>query len=283
VAIGDAGALEPFCTGILLDATHVLTAAHCVVLDGRQPFGFDLSSDTKATTDSDLLPVTAAETYPDFVLNPGDPNAPLHDIAVLTLSRAATNRTPSRWSSSPSLEPDQEVTIVGFGPTEKALAPNTFINDAPTTVSAVSPTEFVVAPEPSPQACFGDSGGPAFSTGPAGDVLVGIASRAAVEMDQNCSQGAIYTRLDAFRGWVEGVVQADQRSSSAGQSSGCDVAPSRASARGNALSIASLVVLAAALRCVSKRDRITRVSRRRSKRCPETRAVPRHARTARSP
>jgi hypothetical protein len=228
-----------------------------VVLDGREPYGFDLSTDTKTTAESDLIPVAAAETYPGFVLNPGNPGDPLHDIAVLTLSRAAANRAPSQWSSSALLEPGQVVTIVGFGPTARSLASNTFVNDAPTTVSAVSPTEFVVAPEPSPQTCFGDSGGPAFSKGSSGDVLVGIASRAAVETDQNCSQGAIYTRVDAFRGWIEGVVQTEQTSSSAGQSSGCDIAPSGVRSRGIALSTAALIVVAAALSCIRRHFRRT--------------------------
>lgn len=65
-----------------------------------------------------------------------------------------------------------------------------------------SETEFFAGGRNLPDTCKGDSGGPVFVKGDAGQLLLaGITSRGAI----GCDQGGVYTLVPAFRAWIDGM------------------------------------------------------------------------------
>ncbi len=58
--------------------------------------------------------------------------------------------------------------------------------------------------------CSGDSGGPFYIEGPGGEwLLAGATSRATTSAIRTCGDGGVYVRVDAYRGWIEGIPGVD--------------------------------------------------------------------------
>ncbi len=220
-----------FCGGVILDATHVLTAAHCVfdeatgqasapaeveVLAGTA----DLETKDPTNTELEEDPVAATSFDPEWSRTTG-----AHDLGVLTLKNAlkiATNIAPiqplseAEAATTHVAEAGKPAIVSGWGD-ERAGPPTTVRSDYPTILQATPVPivgdeacasdytaagsqpppfpEFVCAGQPGGGACYGDSGGPLSVEPTGGPRLLGI-----VDLGVGCGgavPGAYQSVLDA--------------------------------------------------------------------------------------
>ncbi len=183
VAIVDAKGVEQ-CSGTLVSPYLVLTAGHCTVpevIEGaRVVVGPSLAAPVAT------IPIARAVPHPQF-----DLGTLTNDIALLVLASAASPPSVPLGASAPVV--GGTVEMVGWGLISADAGNDGKKRQGTTTITAVAPTTFTVGDAPS-QPCSGDSGGPALSGAGSGASVVGVTSHG----DVTCSQGATYTRVDAY-------------------------------------------------------------------------------------
>ena len=230
------------CSGTLVDAVHVITAAHCIVTSSgttRDPRGMSVGWSPDGRTSGFIRTgVIAAVGHPQY-----SPATFVNDIAVLTLSQplpgAGAMRLTSVAGSQQSLAPGAAVRAAGFGHTSSAGATSnralvadltvipddvcgsedvpyslggiTFYGlgiDTSTAVCAIgvkAGTDLLI------DTCQGDSGGPLFTGSIGRERLVGL-----VSVGVGCAgfEGTdpldlktpgVYTRIAPYLGWLEGL------------------------------------------------------------------------------
>ena len=198
-----------FCTGTLIRADVVLTAAHCLAfLEPGAEIGFTFVNDTHSAGLASVKAkrFVAHEGFTFESIPPqgiGQPN----DIGLVVLDKPVTDVTPIRLPTieeAKQLATGTELTLVGYGvitPTGKDEGGVKF--DAVTDLVTIAEFELQLSSTGQPQNCYGDSGGPALATIGGGERVVGVVSRSAgAEDDPNCDKGGIDTRVDAYLDWI---------------------------------------------------------------------------------
>jgi secreted trypsin-like serine protease len=192
------------CTGTLVAANLVVTAAHCPVDDDcahRVMFGFD----TSPSGGGRVMQVAAVHVHPDYIDE--GPN----DLAALVLERDARTAPPRRLATNEQLAQARTVRLVGFGFTDtmgthgygiKREVDVPVASDDPA-FGADPAVEFVAGkPALERDSCNGDSGGPAYVEHDGAWLLAGATSRAILNAIRPCGDGGIYARMPAYDAWL---------------------------------------------------------------------------------
>jgi hypothetical protein len=204
------GRLAEFCGGSILDATHILTAGHCVYGPGGEPLepsAFVVTAGTSSlqkgkestTVESRFVEAVRVHPYFRYALGPGTPD----DVAVLTLSSPlATGVAVQPISLAPAASSQAEgtsVSLTGFGFESSGGEFSGKLNSLTLGVryrrecGGEADALFVCASAPGGTACFADEGGALTSTqSPA--TLVGVMDIIEDVSGNPCSDGA----LDGF-------------------------------------------------------------------------------------
>lgn len=201
-----------FCGGSVADATHVITAAHC--LEGETADAIDVVVGRTRLADDigERLPVTSFAVHPGY-----DSQTMNHDIAVLRLAQpigAPQPIAPASPEEAGLAAPGLPVRVAGWGLMGEDVSPDVLMQ-APMTV--IGPNRCrkawgndfdtglqVCAGTPDlgvPDSCSGDSGGPLVADGPAGARLVGIVSYGSDPCGDPLSPGG-YTRVSAQSAFI---------------------------------------------------------------------------------
>lgn len=219
------------CGGSILDATTVLTAAHCVdgVVIGASPYSGGLGvtagiSNINAELDTDrpqTRTVISARVHPFY--NPGAGVQTTGDIAVLTLNQPLdlSGSYATAIALPPSAGPADitdvvtvgpSVSVSGFGLQDSNLDPDGKLYALPAQVSdpkfCASEDNAIALCVRSPigVACSGDSGGPLVTMTAGGPVLVGVVSNGPEECTPGDGDNYVNLTAPENRRFLEGAV-----------------------------------------------------------------------------
>ncbi|KAL5283765.1 hypothetical protein ACFFRR_006189 [Megaselia abdita] len=211
------------CGGMLISPNFVLTAAHCISVNGIRPTHVRIGGEDLSLNGSKDIKVKRIIVHPEY-----SPDTSYNDIALLELSQMSENLPACLWSDLNPLP--KKVIAIGYGHKEFAgeisktlqkvnltlfrnsecsqfLEPSTYDNLPNGLLDKQICAGELVSPK---DTCQGDSGGPIFTRITFAPkhipYLIGITSFGSL-----CASGvpAVYTRISEFRTWIEGIVWND--------------------------------------------------------------------------
>ena len=190
---------SPFCTGVAVTSTIVVTAAHCLSGAGFSPSytkvyvgnGSDFSVSAQYSIKNYLIHPNYAVYGAGYDLGIVELTQPLRGVTVVPMVQNTDEE-------DELLTTERRTVLVGFGQRENGSSGRKFKVDS--RVYQVSELELVTGGN-GKSACYGDSGGPAFAQLDNGEYrVVGITSRA--YNYEGCGGPVIYTRIDQIRSWI---------------------------------------------------------------------------------
>lgn len=206
VLTGDGG----YCSGTLLGADLVVTAAHCIE---AVPTEVVIGSIDLAEPDGQRRRVKWSRAYPSWTER--------YDVGVVMLENPVLAReraVAQGCTANERIVGGARLEVVGFGLTSPSgTDSNTQLRAAtievtdPTCTSdaacepSVAPAGEFIAGGHGTDACFGDSGGPVYIETAEGPALVGIVSRGLATFGEPCGEGGVFVRADKVVSWIQSV------------------------------------------------------------------------------
>jgi secreted trypsin-like serine protease len=214
------GTGRPFCSGTIIDATHVLTAGHCVASDGagpaRPPAYVVICHDTRSispfTNPECYLRTRSAKVHPGFRLIDSPHLDAVNDVAVVELAAPTTIAPiPLPKAPLPAEAVGSGIRKVGYGLDEnrrsgvkrQVVTEVTFVGPMAAGSTAPNPDglfEGMYQMANDRGSCNGDSGGPALwpVDGSAEEQVVGVTSTG----DRACRTWGVDTDVGTFLCWL---------------------------------------------------------------------------------
>jgi hypothetical protein len=175
------GSVVQVCTGTLITPTKILTAAHC----------FESGGVTQVTVGGQTMTLASRRSSPQYNGSAGSP----FDIAIGTLPRAVTSAVAVPIITSSYPPSGSELTVYGFGATEKGdniFTRNNLLNAAGIeVVSANDGGILSLYRLTNTSICIGDSGGPALYNPGSGIGITGVSSAvtaSSASVDPTCKE-----------------------------------------------------------------------------------------------
>jgi len=173
------------CTGTLIFANVLLSAAHCfsdvdptnfLILFGNDPLNPDFT-------------VTASQVVP----NPSyDARTRAHDSLVIVLDQSPLGVTPMPWlmgdPAGVAIQPGEVFTLVGFGATQ--VGGNAGVRHSVQLTASATTSQQFMADGTAASPCSYDDGGPAIADVGGEPTVIGILS----SFDSGCNQMSTYQR-----------------------------------------------------------------------------------------
>lgn len=212
VAITDASG-DPFCSGTLVAPAVVVTAAHCIESGNpsnvRVVYGHAVPAQAPASERRVVLSAVPHPAYAPLASTDAYGMGPLNDIGVVVLEEAIPNAVvapilPNEFVDA-VLFPNRPMHIVGFGINDTQTQASGELYKALTPHIRHIPTELLGGRPGEPDACFGDSGGPAYVVNDSTLWLVGATSRAWEHASQPCGHATVYTLVSYYAKWISSV------------------------------------------------------------------------------
>lgn len=192
------------CSGTLIGADLVLTAAHCT---DAKPVEVILGSVDLADGGGERRDVKWSRSYPNWQVD--------YDVGIVMLENPVATK-PRALAAGCSLTGGDMLQVVGFGLTTKSgSGNNTKLHQAKIPVTDpdctrdqscapdIAPDGEFVAGGEGTDACFGDSGGPVYITTKSGPALIGVVSRGLLSSSTPCGDGGVFVRADKVVKWIE--------------------------------------------------------------------------------
>ena len=182
----------PYCTGTLIAPQVVVTAAHCIVMDGKVVMPAKVAFGTDARNPTATIDVAWVEPQPHY-----GGRTFFNDAALVGLAKESdVAPMPFRRAPLGANDVNRQLRFVGFGLDENNKAG--IKNEGAAPLKTLDP-EFLIYGQVT---CNGDSGGPAFlDNGAGGEELVGLTSHGPI----SCATfgDSFSTRVDAVAQWIE--------------------------------------------------------------------------------
>ena len=201
------------CTGSIIHAQYIITAAHCLAKDPRNMVVLFGSNFETALKEKHFLKVADGLANPLYNhkmqfanRNNTVPEKNWGDIALIKIDQPL----PRGYRPIPVTALDvkiahQESVLAGYGMFNGVTGEGSGVLRK-TLVQienpAYSQSEASIDQTHGTGACHGDSGGPAYIKTPKGFALWGVTSRGLKDPKNDCSQYSVYTKLASFRLWV---------------------------------------------------------------------------------